>query len=119
MFPLTITHPGQPLPAPRPRLGRGHTYNDPAYTAYKQGMAWAMKAALHGAKPSRDLLTVKVIFYRQGQRKADVDNLIKGILDPGNRLIWVDDSQVREVLARVQYGSVTPRLVMSVFRMAT
>ena len=44
--------------------------------------------------------------------KPDLDNYIKGLMDAGNGILWVDDSQVCELHSIKAYGS--PRIEVTV-----
>ena len=66
--------------------------------------------------PFRDgLFGIKASFYRQGQRKADIDNLLKTVSDAATGIFWADDSQVREQYGRVEYGSSDPRVEIEIY----
>ena len=45
--------------------------------------------------------------------KPDLDNVIKEVGDALNKIVWVDDSQINEIVAKKQYG-IRPRLEISV-----
>ncbi|MED4401332.1 RusA family crossover junction endodeoxyribonuclease [Metabacillus fastidiosus] len=39
-------------------------------------------------------------------KKPDTDNLVKGVFDALNKLVWQDDNQVAKVTAVKSYGEV-------------
>ncbi|MED4453083.1 RusA family crossover junction endodeoxyribonuclease [Metabacillus fastidiosus] len=39
-------------------------------------------------------------------KKPDTDNLVKGVFDALNKLVWQDDNQVAKVTAVESYGEV-------------
>ena len=63
-------------------------------------------------------LTVIVEFYRKSRRRADLDNLIKGVMDALNRVAWDDDSQVVKLMATKLAVEENPHTVVVVSEMA-
>lgn len=106
---LRFVFPGNPLPAPRPRLGNGHAHHRPAYAA--QLAFWQTVAALRMVEqdalpfPPDARLAVKATFFRADRRRCDLDNLLKSVLDALTGAAWADDSQVDELHACVVRGS--------------
>jgi Holliday junction resolvase RusA-like endonuclease len=56
-----------------------------------------------------------VSFYLKTDRRVDVDNLTKLVMDVGNRRIWADDSQVSDVRVQKFTHAAVPRTEISVF----
>ncbi len=95
----------RPIPAPRPRVTRWGTYNDPKYTAYKD----TIKSLTKMGKPFDGAIRMTILFqfaktkswskkkkanaYWHTQR-PDTDNLTKGIQDALNGIAYKDDSQI-------------------------
>lgn len=96
----------------------GHGYNPKEYTDGKRAMSEYMRAAC--AAPLEGPLVVEMTFARapaksnarkckEGElypdtRRPDVDNLMKAVLDAGNGILWMDDSQVVRVVASKVVG---------------
>lgn len=105
---LHFVFPGNPLPAPRPRLGNGHAHHRPAYAAQQE--FWQTIAVLRMVEqdalpfPADARLSVQAMFYRADHRRCDLDNLLKSALDALTGVAWTDDSQVDEIHARVVRG---------------
>ena len=93
--------------APRPRhMRNGHTYMPREYTAYKERVAEAYRAA--GGIDFGDMpvgVTIDIMRELPGSRpkrvpsepdtyKPDVDNVAKSVLDALNGVAYRDDSQV-------------------------
>lgn len=107
----------KPKLAPRPRVMRWGTYNDPKYTAYKgviSGVARAeVKRLLVGAlkmsvffqfkKPKSWSKKKNASAYWHIQ-KPDLDNLIKGVKDALNGIAYKDDAQVCDMDAIKIWG---------------
>lgn len=95
----------EPYPWPRSRISRsGRLYLPRPYVAYRDLVAMHLRAAYRGP-PEEGPVRVVLGFYRSTKRKADVDNLAKTILDAGNQIVWLDDSQVLELHAQISYRS--------------
>ena len=39
-------------------------------------------------------VAVRLVFWRASKRKADLDNLVKTVLDALNQVAWEDDDQI-------------------------
>ncbi len=119
---------GQPVAKGRPRfarVGKGVKAYTPAKTAaYEQRVSWAAKAAMRGANPLAGPVELYVALYMQvpasysqGKRalaiagdlrptgKPDLDNVVKGIKDACNNIVWGDDSQVVRIVASKHYAA--------------
>jgi Holliday junction resolvase RusA-like endonuclease len=86
--------PGEPVPNARARQGRDGRFYTPAPTGeYRERVrqAWMLAGRPWlGCQP----IAVSATFHRASRRAADLDNLLKGILDALNGLAWGDDAQV-------------------------
>lgn len=84
----------QPHAKMRPRISRGggRTHQDPKDKAAEVRTREALQ------ERKLPLLTGNVFigarFYRATRQVVDLDNLLKHILDCGNGILWVDDSQI-------------------------
>lgn len=68
------------------------------YTKYRNDLSWLIKDKLGGEWDThRYSFGIRIRFYIKGNRKIDIDNLIKPVLDAATGLIWADDSQVIEL----------------------
>lgn len=128
---ITFFVPGIPVAKARSRAGRTRDgrpvqYTPPATKSYEARVAWAGKAArdAEGASepfsgPIRLTLCVTIACpkswsqRRQTQahgaaiaatKRPDLDNYVKAIKDGLNGIVWQDDSQVVELVARKRYG---------------
>ena len=114
---MKIFIPIDPMAAPRPRVTRNGTYNDPKYTNYKNAISLMAKS-----KCTISLLPIymKIDFFFTTPKswsqkkkdaakwhtlKPDIDNLQKGVKDALNGIAYNDDSQVCLVQARKQYAT--------------
>lgn len=106
-----------PMGAPRPRVTRFGTYNDPKYTNYKKAIALIAKSKFK--IPSTKPIYMQIEFFfsipkswskvkKESAKwhvfKPDSDNLIKGVKDALNGIAYVDDAQVCSMRVRKQYA---------------
>ncbi len=95
-----ITIPGRPVPKGRPRLGvRGRTayvYTPPETREYERLVGLVAKSA--GCRPVEGPVSVELDIFTQ--RRMDVDNVAKSVLDGLNGVAYEDDNQVVELLVR-------------------
>jgi len=100
----------RPMPAPRPRVTRYGTYNDPKYTAYKHAIALQCKR--HFTEPISGPVKMELVFQFKTPKswsrkkaeaainrgahtqKPDADNLGKGVKDALNGIAYIDDAQI-------------------------
>jgi Holliday junction resolvase RusA-like endonuclease len=88
---------GQPVPKQSYRAARGGGYTDPRVAAWQAAVAWAAKQAMCGEPPLEGPVAVWLEFRRLTQRRVDLDNLSKAVLDGCNGVLWHDDQQVAEL----------------------
>jgi crossover junction endodeoxyribonuclease RusA len=90
---------GPPRAKARPRFSRGFTYTPKATKdAEKRIQAAAKPIAPKDGLPT-DRWRLVVIFNMGNQRKPDVDNLAKLVMDALNGIFWEDDRQVCQLNA--------------------
>ena len=90
--------PGKPVPAARPRVTKHGTYNE---QRYKDWLAVAKTYARQewlGLPPMLGKVEVTAVFTG-AHGSADLDNLIKGLLDALQGIIIVNDRQVSHLEA--------------------
>lgn len=98
---------GKPVPKGRPRLNRTRTgvYTPATTKQYEDMIAWAVR----GKKIESDLW-LHAAFHMPGKRRADVDNLLKSVLDGCQKGgLFENDSQVVSLTGNVYYDSDFPR----------
>ena len=131
---INFVVPGQPVPQGRPRWTSKpfpHMYDPPASAKYKRKVKkFASKIAPDELLKGE--LYVEVLIYKETlssfskKKKAaaearilrpitkpDADNYAKGILDAVKGVLWEDDGQVVDLVARKYYSEI-PRVEISV-----
>lgn len=116
MKPLTFEVPGQPVPFTRVRSYGKQRFTPKRYRDYKRLVGTLAQCAVLDRKAwpmnARYRLTVEAA---NGDRlRRDIDNLAKAILDGANGIIWEDDHQVDELIARKAQGCADPFLRVTV-----
>lgn len=115
----------EPVPKGRPRFTKfGKVYTPSKTKTYEKAIGEYWKQATKGFKFEREqAVIVNVMFglpmpksaslkkkaeMASGRikhtKKADVDNLLKAVLDGLNKIAWEDDSQVIRVTAAKEYS---------------
>jgi Holliday junction resolvase RusA-like endonuclease len=132
---IKITVPGQPVPQGRPKFttigGHARAYDPKKSVDYKKIVAY--HAMQH--KPKLLLegeLEVEILIYKESLKsfsrknmelaelgqlrpvtKPDADNYAKGPLDAMKGIIWKDDGQIVDLIARKFYSS-KPRIEITI-----
>jgi len=126
--------PGTPIAKGRPRMTKqGHTYTPAKTRNYEADLRVLAKQRMRGKAPMAGPLTVEITAYMpmpaswpkwkrelvnedgvfiRHTSKPDVDNLGK-IIDGLNGVVWVDDSQIADLVIRKRYDE-KPRLTIIV-----
>ena len=85
--------PIRPRPKARPRF-RGHAYTPKETLEYERAIR--SYVAIQYQRPK------KAPEHKTG--RPDLDNLIKGVMDALNGILWLDDAQVVRIHAGKEYG---------------
>ena len=91
---------------PEPHSHEGHSlkFTAPIPTKkqlVREAVAGAFREAYPGAFPTADWVAVEIVVRMPpSHAAADVDNLLKPVLDALKGLAWMDDTQVAELLVR-------------------
>jgi Holliday junction resolvase RusA-like endonuclease len=132
---ITITIPGEPVAQGRPRTTRtGHVYDPKKSRDFKTRVWLAAKekqpeTLLEGPlKVEIDIYKSIPVSWSKNKKaaamagikrptgKPDVDNYVKSCCDGMNGVIWVDDSQIVELLVRKWYSD-KPQAVIDIAQM--
>ena len=125
---------GEPIGKGRPRFSRatGHAYTPEKSARFEERLAWAAQSVWHGKPLLAGALKLTVVAFlsipksksaswKKGAldgtirplKKPDLDNIIKGIGDALNRVVYVDDTQIVEVDAAKFYSD-QPRITIRI-----
>lgn len=121
---ITLTLPIAPVAKGRPRFTRqGHAYTPDKTRTFEQRLRAHLMG--HADKPLEGALVLTLRFFLgpPGKKvreyptvRPDVDNFAKGVMDAGNGLLWIDDSQIIKIDATKFYDWVNqmPRIELRV-----
>lgn len=124
---ITFTIPGQPVAKGRPRFARRGafvtTYTPEKTRSYENLVKMAAATAMEGRQPSAAPLALEVWLQLQipvswslkrraaaaagiirPTKKPDADNVLKGIKDGCNGIVWRDDAQVVMITIAKRYS---------------
>lgn len=82
----------------------------------KAAYQWEAKAqaAREGFKPLKGELEVSIRFYFCTQRRRDLDNMNKLVLDALTGIAWKDDSQIARLHLYREYDRACPRIEIGI-----
>lgn len=128
---LKLTYDVIPMGAVR-MTGRGKFVKSNAqrYLAYKETIEWQTKAQMKNKELITGPIAVNVLFHmpipknlskkkkdesigKYHIKRPDTDNLIKGVFDALNNLVWKDDNQVCKIAAKKIYSE-SPRIEIEI-----
>lgn len=119
---VQFTVPGPPVAKGRPRFGKHGTYTPPKTAAYEQLVRACYLAQCGGQKLTGALQVSLLALFpipksapkkaraemlsggKLPDKKPDLDNIAKAVLDALNGVAYGDDAQVTDLLARKRYG---------------
>lgn len=78
---------------------------------YKEMSQWEIKNQ-YKDKPTEEAISVIIELYFKDERKRDIDNFNKILLDAGSKLLWKDDTQIQELVIRKFIDRDNPRVEM-------
>ena len=113
---MKITIMGDPHPMARPRVVSGHVYYLSRDVEWREIIRWTCVKALQSQnrKQYECALKVRVKFYRAqnptNRQYGDIDNLLKGLFDGMNGIVFKDDSQIVSVIAEKYRDKENPRV---------
>ena len=98
-----------PKPKARPRVTNGHAYMPGGYTDWKNETRALLRTAAPGHIPYAEPLALMVTYCYAKAPRGDADNLLGGLMDAGNGILWADDRHVRAlVFSLVKAGPDNP-----------
>lgn len=98
-------------------LYRGRRFLTKEGKGTKEAMGYEAKSQFRG-KPLKCVIGLDIDFYVPNMR-SDLDNLLKATLDCLTGIIWEDDRQVIEILARKYQEKKNPRIELTVNDLST
>ena len=105
---------GEPVPKGRPRFGRGRVYTPADTKDYEARVGWELRAAGVTKPDAEHEWSVQLLIYEgKDQRRGDIDNYTKALLDAANKIVWADDKQVSSIAVSIERGAAIPRVVFT------
>ena len=113
---ITFTVHGQPVPAARPRVARGHAFMPKRTVDAEKEVGAAWVRASHNLWIPTGGVAVWMQFFVSDKVRRDIDNLAKTVLDGLTRYGWAwgDDSQVIDLMCDIYLDKEQPRTVVTV-----
>jgi len=104
IFALTINI--DPVPKGRPRVANGRAYTPQRTKDYEDYLKLMTQSAMSqlGLEPTPYDIGIEVGFSQETRRNADIDNLLKAVLDALNEIAFVDDRQIVRIGAALDRG---------------
>lgn len=101
---IHFVYPGEPVSKERPLFNRktGHAYTPPKTRKAEKELADFYKQEIGDVRLT-GFLDMSVTFFLSNQRKIDVDNMGKLVLDALNGLAYEDDTQVHRLCLTKRY----------------
>ena len=111
MIILNFDIPGHPKERPRFSKHGTHTYTPKKTVAYENYIRVNARKQMNGVKPLEDLIYVTFDFCFKKPKKTklltpkkDLDNLIKSTSDAMNKVCYLDDTQIVNIVASKRWG---------------
>lgn len=111
---LSIFVPGKPVPKQSFKYRKGGGYTPARVKAWQDTVAYEVKRAWWLGPLENPDLTVELVFCLPDNRKRDLDNLSKAILDALNGIVWVDDKQITKLVLGKVIDRGDPGVMISV-----
>lgn len=112
---VSFTIPTEPLSQPRPKFFNGHFVSNDKKTADYKNLIKSIATELFPTMLEGEICA-KIKFFRSTRRRADLDNLLKPILDSLNGIAYKDDTQVTEINAFKYVDKDNPRAEVTIYQ---
>lgn len=97
---------GNPVPKQSFRvLKEGGGYISKDVRTWQQKVKRRAETEMVGRPPSQQWIEVELDFVLKHNRRVDLDNLSKGVLDALKQVVYIDDSQIVHLLLHKHAGS--------------
>ena len=116
---LSFTIPGKPVPCPRARVGRHGVHYPERYKQWRQDAVVEMHRQYEYEFPYWDCKVGMEVHFYGARANADIDNLLKSVLDACSGFLYLDDRQVVEIHGYRHGNSkeANPRVEVKAWRM--
>lgn len=101
-----------PHPKQRARQGQGRTYTPIETARFERQLGFLIKSYIGPRDPFDGPVSVTLAFFFKRAEKSnfdypvrgDLDNYVKATTDAANKILWRDDRQICELIARKCYA---------------
>lgn len=117
---IRCVHGGEPVPKQRPRFSprNSRVYTPGSTRDHETALAVIARVQLGPCEAdSVWAFGIRAIFYVQTFQRKDVDNMLKVVLDGMNKIVFADDSQVKELMGWSVIDHEHPRTEFVVYRL--
>lgn len=94
MKPIRFIVIGKPVPKQSFRYSKHGNHQPQRVTDWQNAVAWEARIAMSGNDPITGPVAMRCVFVLPNNRRVDIDNLNKAILDACNGIVFKDDHQV-------------------------
>ena len=108
---IRIEIPGNPVCKGRPRFGRRGAYT-PAKTRAAESVIKLWLARFYQEPPCKQNVIMDIEFYLCDNRRRDIDNLGKLVLDACNGKLYADDNQIIDLRLRKHVDKDYPHTII-------
>jgi len=116
---ILSTVPGDPSAKGRPRFSRkrnGRVYTPKNTADAELTLRLVLKSQHRNLVVDSDsAFGVRLLFFTATNQRRDLDNMVKLVWDACNGVVWADDSQVHELIARVVRTDPKPRTELAIY----
>lgn len=96
---------GNPVPKQSFRaLRSGGGYIERDVRAWQEKVRRRAETGMEGRPPSRSWVEVELDFILKHNRRVDLDNLSKGVLDALKKVVYIDDTQIVHLMLHKHAG---------------
>ena len=118
---ISFTVSDNPIPKARARVvvqgNRTHAYTPRRTKHWEAQVKDAAQAAMAGRPPLQGLVAMELWIWRGDLRRADADNIEKGLSDACNEIVYLDDDQIVEMHRYKGLDRENPRAEVTVWEL--
>ena len=114
MKPFSFIVLGKPVPKQSFRYSSRGNHQPQRVTDWQNAVAWEARIAMQGQDPMTGPVSMRCVFVLPTNRRVDIDNLNKAVMDSMQGIVFKDDHQVMN-LHLVKRVRETPGVYVEVY----